>query len=221
MASAATKRGRLVLRSLAKELLFEHDRRLASVYLAEAFPEAALIEARCTLDTLHDWELPYAERVVLDGIARALDPDLVFEFGTFTGRTTQLLATAAPRAVVHTIDLPAPTSGEDVVGREYRGQPVASRVIQHRADSQAFDFSGLVGRVDLVFVDASHEYPNVVGDSESALGLVATGGTIVWDDYHPRHPGVYRALNELGRRVEIRHVARTRLAIHRRPTEEP
>ena len=67
--------------------------------------------------------------------------------------------------------------------------------------------------MDLVFVDAGHEYHDV-RDSENALRMVSESGVVVWDDYHPRHPGVQRALNEVGRRHRLDRIARTRFVIY-------
>ena len=153
VASAATQRGRLVLRSLAKELLFEHDRRLASVYLAEAFPEAALIEAQVhALDALPRLgaALRGARRAGRDCACPRSGPGV--RVRDLHGPDSA--ACSRPRrrgpSSTRSTSLPRPPARTSVE-RAYRGQPVASRVIQHRADSQALDFSGLVGRVDLVF----------------------------------------------------------------------
>jgi hypothetical protein len=214
---APTRRGRAVSRELAQALVFEQERRLEQRYLADLYPEAAAMTGECSLDIRHDWELPYGERVVLDGIARAKTPRVIFEFGTFTGRTTLLLALAAPEATVHTIDLPPTDASSDPVGSAFAGHPASSRIVGHRADSRTFDFEPLLGSVDLTFVDASHEYDEVVADSQHALAMTAPGGVVIWDDYHPRSRGVYRALNELGGSVPLNQISRTRLVIHRKP----
>ena len=79
------------------------------------------------MDVRHDWELPYAERCVLDAIVRSRRPAVMFEFGTFRGATTRLLAEAAPDAVVHTLDLTAEGLKEigldDYVGADLVGRP--------------------------------------------------------------------------------------------------
>jgi predicted O-methyltransferase YrrM len=218
---ATQRRGREALRSLGRELLFENERRLPSRYLADLIPGAGAIAAHCALDPAHDWELPYAERAILDGITRMLGPSAIFEFGTFTGKTTLLLANAAPLAQVHTIDLPPSGDGEDVVGSAFIGELAADRIIQHRADSRVFDYSALEGAVDLVFIDASHEFDDVVSDSEHALRLLKPDGLVVWDDYHPRHPGVYRALNQLSDHLVLTQIARTRLVIYHHAATPP
>ena len=61
----------------------------------------------------------------------------VFELRTYTGTTTGVIADAAPRATVHTIDLPdaaldglVPTG---TIGREFAGQLARQRALVHVA----------------------------------------------------------------------------------------
>lgn len=178
-----------------------------------------------------------AEAWILAALARRAR--LMFEFGTCTGKTAYLWARNAPSdARVVTLTL-AP----DLVGSYqraaaddpsdvafalkesthtdflYSGTAVSGRVEQLFGDSKTFDVSPWAGRCDLVFVDGSHAYSYVVSDSEKALQLVAPGGLVLWHDYAgPRHaPGVYRALNELSRRVPLVRLEGTTLVAYRKP----
>jgi predicted O-methyltransferase YrrM len=208
----------MIGQDLLRQLVFDGEKRLHSYYLAELLPGAADVTASVRMDVRHDWELPYGERSVLDAIVRLQQPRTVFEFGTFTGATTRLLAEAAPNATIHTIDLPPEALRslgiEDVVSREFAGTHFESRIVQHRANTAAFDFDFLAGGVDIVFVDASHDYDEVVADSERAIEMLAPDGVVVWDDYHPRHPGVVRALNEVNQQIPLVSIARTRFAVY-------
>lgn len=164
---------------------------------------------------------------------------LMFEFGTCTGKTAYLWARNSPAdARVVTLTL-APenvasyrreasddASDVEFALREsthtvflYSNSSVTGKVEQLFGDSKTFDISPWKGRCDLVFVDGSHAYSYVVSDSEKALELVAPGGLVLWHDYAgPRHaPGVYRALNELARRLPLVRIEGTTLVAHRRP----
>jgi len=178
-----------------------------------------------------------AEAWILAVLARRAT--LMFEFGTCTGKTAYLWArNSAPDARVVTLTL-AP---EHVASykREstddpsdvafalkesthtdflYSSSPVTAKVEQLFGDSKTFDVSPWTGRCDLVFVDGSHAHSYVVSDSERALELVAPGGLVLWHDYAgPRHaPGVYRALNELARRLPLVRIEGTTLVAYRRP----
>lgn len=175
----------------------------------------------CSLAMHFDYELPYGEKAILAGAVRMTQPKIIFEFGTFTGSTTVLLADAASNdVVVHTIDQPDdsfPDGGfdgwftPDLVGREFDNGRYADRIILHRVDLRVADLTMYEGNVDFVFVDAAHSYREVLLDSEIAFTLLAPGGTIVWDDYHAPQWGVVRALNELAESKPLQRIAYTRL----------
>ena len=164
---------------------------------------------------------------------------LMFEIGTCAGKTTYLWArNSPPEARVMTVTLPpdhlndykreATDAARDVqyALREsshteflYSDSPVAAKVEQLYADTKSLDVSPWAGSCDLVFVDGSHAYSYVVSDSAKALELVAPGGLVLWHDYKgPRMaPGVYRALNELAKRLPLVRIEGTTLVAYRRP----
>ena len=200
-----------------------YQNELPVMYSVDLWPELRGMKVDITLEVGHDFELPDGERVLLAGLTRLLRPRVIFEFGTFTGATTKLLSDFAPDASVHTIDLPDDGFTWDPwiaqrVGEVFRNDAkYANRIVQHRANTRQFDFSPFHGQCQLVFIDASHQYEDVLLDSEMALKMLAPTGVIVWDDYHAGAHGVVRALNELtGRGLQIVRLARTRLAVHRR-----
>jgi predicted O-methyltransferase YrrM len=154
---------------------------------------------------------------------------MIFEIGTFDGRTTLNLATNAPGAEVHTLDLPPgrPTAlplkgGDDVYidkpqsGSRFLGTDCAPRIRQHFGDSATFDFTPFESRVDMVFVDGAHSAEYVRSDSMNALKLLRDGrGIIAWHDYGTRQ--VTETLDELSRQVPafsgMRRVQETGLAL--------
>jgi predicted O-methyltransferase YrrM len=189
------------------------------------WPGIECMHVSCSLEMSYDYELPFGERALLSGLVQLTRPRLIFEFGTFTGLTTRLLADAAPRdAKVHTIDQPEssfPAGGfegwykSDMVGSHFVGDDrYSDTIVLHRADLRTFDFSAFHGRVDLVFIDAGHTYDNVIRDSQIAFELLAPSGTIVWDDYHAHHWGVVRALNEIADHHPLWRIMATRFVVH-------
>jgi hypothetical protein len=203
--AASDRRQRIA--PLVKSWIFAANDRVPQRYALDVFPEIASVRASVTIDIHHHFELPYGERVLLDAIVRHLSPDVVFELGTYSGTTTKLLAEAAPRATVHTIDIP---SDNPIIGSAYRDDP--GRIVSHRANIRSFDFAPYERSVDLVFVDASHEYADVLHDSNVAKRLIGEGGVIVWDDYHPAQLGVVRALSEL--QLPLWHLTGSRMVVH-------
>ena len=165
----------------------------------------------------------------------------MFEFGTCTGKTTYLWARNSPLdAQVVTVTLPPDHLGEytqesgddprDVQHalREsshiyflYSGTPVAAKIKQLYSDTKTLDVSPWAGSCDLVFVDGSHAYSYVVSDGAKALELVAPRGLVLWHDYKGPvlAPGVYRALNELAKRLPLVRIEGTTLVAYRRPPD--
>jgi len=152
-------------------------------------------------------------------IMRALKPQLVFEFGTFVGRTTRLLAlNSHPDCRIVTIDLP-PDHVKHEVGEAFKKTPENDKITQLYGDSRVFDFSPWYGQCDFVWVDASHDYSYVVSDTRNALKLCRPGGWIGWHDY--RHTawwsGVTRTVRQLHRKYHVKHVRGTTIAMLKKP----
>jgi hypothetical protein len=165
--------------------------------------------------------------------------DLMFEFGTCTGKTAYLWAVNSPptaRVVTLTLapegretyktdagddarDTAAALSESAFTRFLYTGTPAAGKVEQLFADSKSVDVERWREQCDLVFVDGSHAYSYVLSDSEKALRLVRPGGIVLWHDYlGPKHsPGVYRALNELARRLPLVRLQGTSFVAYRKP----
>ncbi len=169
--------------------------------------------------------------LIVAALCRLAGCRTVFEFGTYLGETAWLIAHNNPRVHVYTLDLPGPEAVGQLAyeltdpeyferwerGRRFAGTPEAVRITQLLGDSATFDFSPYRGRIDLVYVDASHNYPWVRSDTEAAFQLLSERGTVVWDDY-THYPGVFRFLNQLSPRLDhpIVHVSATRLAVYTR-----
>lgn len=171
------------------------------------------------------------ERLVVCALAKLLECERLFEFGTFRGETTWLLAHNLSGARVFTLDLASAdlasraqlelTDPEYFVdwerGTRFRGTPEAARITQLVGDSAALDVRPYRGNIDLVYVDASHSYSYVRADTETALAMLTRFGTIVWDDY-TFYSGIYAYLNELAPKLDapIYHILGTRLAVYSR-----
>jgi len=179
-----------------------------SRHVLDVYPDIVGVTVSMGDVTYKVWNMDPMERFCLAAIAKLVQPERIFEFGTFDGATTLLLARSVPSAQVFTLDLPpedyiAPEAvgfprspGEYETPHEFRGTPEAERITQLLGDSQTFDYREFVGRVGLVVVDAGHGYEAASADSENALRLAGPSGVVVWDDYVPNWPMVMLAVNE-------------------------
>lgn len=159
-------------------------------------------------------------------------PKALLEIGTFDGNTTlQMAINSIPEAIVHTIDLPSSGDGgtrlpilqDDVkfvrdkakLIRKYVGSSIEKKIIQHFGDSTAYDFKKFTssGLIDFCFIDGGHSYDCVKSDTENALQIMNTNGIIMWHDFTPNCPGVYRYLSQLSETQHLAHIAGTQLVI--------
>jgi hypothetical protein len=180
---------------------------------------------RLEVQRYEDGMLATDQAVALASLAVLNDPAAVLEIGTFCGHTTKLLAQNLPRAVIHTVDLPPDFQAENdpvsllpkddfhlitsrSVGREFRGQPEAERIVQHFGDTARWDFAPARG-ASFFFIDGSHTYEYVKNDSEKCWALCGGRGTFLWHDCGTGHPGVVRFLLEW-RRNQRREIIRIR-----------
>lgn len=152
-------------------------------------------------------------------LMKVLKPSLIFEIGTFTGRTTRLLAANSPHDChVLTLDL-EPDHVAHQIGEAFQrndGIPESNKITQLYGDSRTFNFSPYYGLCDFVWVDACHDYEYVISDTNNALKLLRPGGWIGWHDY--RHTawwsGVTRCVRQLSKKYSgIQHLRGTTIAV--------
>lgn len=178
---------------------------------------------------------PVEELAYLALIARALEPKLVFEIGTYRGRTALNFALNTPDdAEIITLDLP-PEDKPSVVGQTngadanliqasrpgllFAGRPEAANIRQLLGNSLTFDFSPYADRAGLVFVDGAHHYAAARSDTENALRMVRPGGMIVWHDWgnYGDYHDVMQAVLDVLPGDQVFQIAATQLAVYRRP----
>jgi len=174
------------------------------------------------------------EYYALAALARGLQPGIIFEFGTYLGVGTLTMAANTPPACkIYTLDLSDAVEPDLIrklgaddktfiggsrhrVGQAFLQSPFADRIVQIRDDSMTFRAESRVTNVDLAFVDGGHSLPVVAKDSENALRILSSTGTIIWDDYGPWHPGVVTYLEEFSASREVYSITGTNFVIHSR-----
>lgn len=158
------------------------------------------------------------EQISLNNLIKEFAPQVIFEIGTFDGRSTLNFGLNAPEDVhIYTFDLPKETtskallnvsdSDQRLIEKNVTGSrfltPEAKQLLGQRTitqlfgDTATFDFSPYYNSCDFVFVDAAHTYDYVTNDSAIALKLLKDNkGIILWHDYDDKHEGSVQAIDE-------------------------
>lgn len=131
----------------------------------------------------------------------------IFEFGTFTGRTTYNLALNTPHKIFtidigKSVDAAANVEKLDypdyIPGELFVSDPeVKDRIELIIGDSREIDLSRFYGQMRMVIVDGGHSYDAAKSDTVHALRMVGPDGVIIWDDYSDYWPGVKKAIQEI------------------------
>lgn len=149
------------------------------------------------LGSVDGWLTDPQARQLWDRAAAVRAPGRIVEIGSFRGRSTIVLASAAPDGVEliaidphggsdrgpQEIDADAGRGEQDHAAfvANLQGAGVEDRVTHVRARSdQALAL--LAGRVELLFVDGAHRYGPARGDIEDWGARVADGGTMLIHD---------------------------------------
>jgi predicted O-methyltransferase YrrM len=171
---------------------------------------------------------PY-ESYVICLLVRHFQPNTIFEFGTFEGDTTYLMASSSSTSTkIFTISLTPEQyrntrygvgirekkyiASEDRTGIRFRNTKYADQIQLILADSGKYDYRKLDRQIDFCFVDGSHTYDYVRNDTEAALLMLADNGIIVWHDYETAL-GVTRYLSKLSQNMDLARIESTSLIV--------
>lgn len=212
--------------------------KIKSVKLKDVFPPELEEGAIQIENFLGHWGNVSIEEICkIALIAKFFKPKKVFEFGTYNGMTTLQLALNTPEDTkIYTLDIPPEMADKTKyrlseldryvaaefrekfntgIGSYFKGKGVESKIIQILHDSATFDFSPYHGQIDLIFIDAGHDYDNKKSDSENALKMVSPNGVILWDNFNDiLNPDVTRYLAELADRLPLFHLRGTPLVVY-------
>jgi len=123
----------------------------------------------------------------------------IFEFGTWFGRTTKILAEYLDD--VWTIDICKEDVNLDTlpqvqiqelcvksqIGECYRDSPNLNRIHQLYGDTSKIGTiqqirQSILHKLDSTFIDANHNYCPVLCDSFTAMSITKKGGLLIWHD---------------------------------------
>jgi predicted O-methyltransferase YrrM len=182
-----------------------------------------------------EWTMTTLEVCVLVSLLKAVRPLSAFEYGTYLGETTRLIAAnlTAENGVVHTLDIERLEGivfqGVDEhlaqhalkTGRSFDEFDRSGRIVQLLGDSYDFDPTPYEKQVQFVLIDGNHHIKYAQKDTENGLKMLADDqAVIVWHDYQsPQFPELTAYLENLSARIPINHVEDTMLAFHIRGVE--
>jgi predicted O-methyltransferase YrrM len=166
------------------------------------------------------------ERAILVSLLKLIKPCTVFEFGTYLGESTLMLA-ANSNAKVYTIDInnhllheldtKLDKFEEGNVQRHLNEQALfqeteyEGRIETIIGDSNNYDFSPFYNRIDFVLIDGGHHVEVVESDTQQALAMLSpkNPACIVWHDYGNPNYEITDCLDSLSGELELFHVAET------------
>ena len=209
--------------------------RIPAIFLGKLFP-AEIEQGAIRLEKFlgHFGNLTIEELAKLCLIISWKQPRRVLEIGTYNGMTTFNMAINAPsNCKIYTIDLPDDTLPEvpltemdeyiskyanahfhTATGSYFKDRPELN-ITQLWGDSTTFDYSIIDGPVDVIFIDAAHDYIHKKRDTEIALKLLAPGGIILWHNFDDIFcPDVTKYLAELSTTHNIYQLRDTLLAVY-------
>lgn len=208
--------------------------------LENAFPEQN-VEIKLLMPSSSIGSLRMIESALLVALTKMLDAQTIFEFGTFMGATTLLLAeNSSDDTKVFTIDISESELAElasnngtlaeekDDYLRDVRisrkakcieaaDAKVKAKISEILMNSHKFKPSeyGLNDNTDLIFVDGGHDSKTIRIDSENAFTMRSEKGAIIWHDYNsPVFSEVTEFLRQHPLREQIIFIEDTQMAIY-------
>ncbi|HEY0968150.1 MAG TPA: class I SAM-dependent methyltransferase [Opitutaceae bacterium] len=159
--------------------------------------------------------------IPLCSLAHSIGARRILEIGCHLGAGTLSLALACPEARIVTYDInlqagrlidESAASLRERIERRYVSFPTDEARLRAEAP------------YDFIYVDGDHTEVGASADTELALDRLAPGGIIAWHDYcHRGNEWVYRTncvpevLAALSKRLPVRHIVGSRIAVWRKP----
>ncbi len=180
--------------------------------------------------------LTFQELVSILGICSIFPSGKVLEIGSFRGRTALNIIYNFPNIKLYTFDLPENFTDQknlkykliesdkfQAFHKEKNELKIKyndffSKINSIEGDSATYDFSNFDNFFDIIIIDGSHKYENVVIDSENAIKMIKKDGFIIWHDYSKDHIDVLRAIKFIKKKysITINRIKHTKFAYYQK-----
>ncbi|MGB9596891.1 MAG: class I SAM-dependent methyltransferase [Candidatus Poribacteria bacterium] len=208
--------------SILRELAYRRASRygLSRIKLENFLPSSENINLFFSISNLKNINKTFPIAYAVNCVTRLCNPVNIFEFGTYKGETTLMIAqnVSDKNATVYTLDIlqeevikyknemissdfKLATINDSEKGKvllNYNGQ---TKIIRLFGDSYTYDFTEYYGKMNFIYVDGSHKYKFVKKDTENAFKMLANTGIIMWDDV--MWDDVMRCLAEFRKNYQI------------------
>ncbi len=176
--------------------------------------------------------LTIQELVSILGICSIYPTGNFLEIGSFRGRTALNIIYNFPNMNIFTFDLP--NSSEEEANLKYEliesdktqafqknkdelrinHNNYFQKITSLKGDSAKYDFTKYSNFFDIILIDGSHKYENVILDSENSIKMIKNKGYIIWHDYSKDHIDVVKAINLIKKKysIDIKRLKHTKFA---------
>ena len=117
------------------------------------------------------------------------------EIGSKIGESATIFLSFAQTKTLHCVD--SNESWIKILKRKFLREVNNNRCFIHHSSSIDFSEKILDNSMDVIYIDADHNYEAVKKDISLYLNKVKSGGYICGHDYSYNHSGVVQAVNEL------------------------
>jgi predicted O-methyltransferase YrrM len=156
--------------------------------------------------------------LIMQEYARKMPPEVAVEIGSYRGKSACYIASAMPSgSTLYCID-PWQNSSQ-IREKQYQTDENYLRFVDNVSKCGLSDkvvpirgFSSDVSKqwdkpISFLYIDAGHEYDEVLEDIDSWLPHVKSGSPVLFDDYSPAFPGVQRAFHDRFQTFKLHDVA--------------
>lgn len=166
--------------------------------------------------------LTIQELVSLLGICELYKTGKILEIGSFRGRTALNILYNYPEVDLFTFDLPENVTNEKNLKysliesdksqafhekkNELKNKypDYFNKINFLEGDSATYDFTKFKNYFDIIIIDGSHKYENVIIDTENSLKMIKKNGYIFWHDYSKDHIDVLKAIRKIKNKYKIK-----------------